>query len=277
MRSRVLELYVKNGFMRMPLGKVKIQKLADYIEQPSKRVCPACHLKPQYHGSFYTCTCCPKCGKPLQKVVDVDPATTRERVSWKCDVDGFQEVPKYSTWQDLDCVLPNGDPIVKTKLPVGDDGYSEADVKIMELTEFIKHVDSTVTDYGVTIDNKQTAENIKKLLIAVRVLGKVILLHFNDTFEERIGILTTSISNRIIIKEIIPSNIARVAETVKIDVANITEKDIAEANAFVSTLPKATEEDLTVKDYRTIGLDQMDLSEKVTELNSLIASLPKTN
>jgi len=103
----------------------------------------------------------------------------------------------------------------------------------------------------------------------MRNLGKVILVHFNDTFEERVAILTTSLSNRIILKEIIPLNLLDQRETMKIDFTQVTDKDVAEAETFIKQLPKAEESLLYVHDYRINGVEA-PVSPQVLELEAII-------
>lgn len=125
--------------------------------------------------------------------------------------------------------------------------------------------------YGLVAKDETTARNIKKLLVAIKALGKVILLTFKDTYEERVAILTQSVSGRILLKEIIPLNLAEIRETMRADLSNISEKEMVEAKAFISMLPKATEDLLTVSDYRTVGLGKKVVSSKVLELEEILA------
>jgi len=105
----------------------------------------------------------------------------------------------------------------------------------------------------------------------MRNLGKIIVLHFNDTYEERIAVLTTSISNRIILKELVPLNLADIEETMRVSLENVTEKDVQEAEAFIKQLPTATEDLFYVHDYRIQGLDVKKVSPKVLELEAILA------
>jgi hypothetical protein len=78
----------------------------------------------------------------------------------------------------------------------------------------------------------------------------------------------------VILKEIIPLNLAEISETLKVDVATVTEQDITEATALIGQLPLAKEEDLMVSDYRTIGLKEGPVeSPKVQSLKEILAQM----
>jgi len=104
----------------------------------------------------------------------------------------------------------------------------------------------------------------------MRNLSKVVLIRFNDTYEERVCVLTTSISNRIILKEIIPLNLAEIKETMRVSLENVTPQEVNEAEQFVKMLPPATEDLLSVNDYRVKGIGKK-VSPRVLELEQIIA------
>jgi hypothetical protein len=252
----------------MPIATVTIKNFAKLLEAKTELVCPKCNRKPTWIGG-YTCTCCSKCGKPMEAVV-VDEKGT---IQYKCSEDGWQEPSYYKTWQSLKRILPDGTELKKEKLT--GEGDVEADAYIMDLPEFSKYADATMTEYGVLVRDSTSALNLKKLLIAMHNLGKVIILHFNDTYEERVCILTTSISNRIILKELIPLNLADIQETMKVSFEGLTDKDIAEAETFIKQLPKATEDILYVHDYRLKGIEVPQVSPKVLELEQILTKMEK--
>jgi len=259
-----------SGF-EMPVASVKIQKFADVLTPETELLCPRCKEKPRWEGG-YTCTCCPKCGQPMEAVV-VDEKDT---VNYKCAEDGWQELSHYNHWSQLLRVdKATGEPIVQTKYTEADKDVV-ADAYIMDLKDFSSIADATLNEYGVTVTEEASARNLRKLLIATKNLGKVILIHYFDTYEERIAILTTSISNRIILKEIIPLNLADIKETMRIDLAGITEKDVAEAEQFVKQLPTAKESLLYVSDYRVKGIKTKAVSPKVMELEAIISRAKTT-
>jgi len=247
----------------MPVATLSIKKFADVLQAETKLVCPRCGNEPKWVGG-YVCECCPKCGKPLEKVVVDEKGTT----NYKCPEDGWQEPSFFKHWSQLKRTLPDGKELVKPKLTTGEE--VEAEAYIMDISEFSKYADATQTEYGVIVKDSTSAQNLKKMLIAMEKLGKVVLLHFNDTYEERICILTTSISKRIILKELIPLNLADIEETMKISFEGVTDKDIAESEAFIKQLPKAEESFLYVHDFRTLGIEPLKVSPKVLELEAII-------
>jgi hypothetical protein len=81
-----------------------------------------------------------------------------------------------------------------------------------------------------------------------------------------------------VLKELIPLNLADIRETMKADLSNITDKDIAEAEAFIKQLPQATEDLLYVHDYRLQGLEEVPkASPKVIELEEILTKMKKEN
>jgi len=218
----------------MPIASVHIQKFADILEQETELICPACGKKPPFKGG-YDC----ECGA------------------------------HYGHWSQLKRVLKgNGEEIVKERFTSGEDVTAEA--YIMGTEEFAKYVDATACEYGVIVKDETSAVNLKKLLIATKNLNKVVLIRFKDTYEERVAILTTSISGRIILKDLIPLNLADIKETMKIDLETVSKEDLAEAEQFVKRLPVAKEEMLNVSDYRTKGISKEKVSPKVIELEAIL-------
>jgi len=271
LRPRTIKIAVRLSGMEVPVASVKIQKFADVLEPHTELVCPVCKGKPKWNGG-YDCTCCPKCGKPLERHV-VDEKGT---VNWKCPEDGWQEPCHYNHWSQLLRVdKATGEPIVKTKFT--EDGKPVvADAFIMDLKEFSTIADATLREYGVTVTEEASAQNLRKLLIATKNLGKVVLIKYFDTYEEVVAILTTSISNRIILKEIIPLNLLDQKETMRINLSGVTEKDVAEAEQFVKLLPIAKEDLLYVSDYRTKGVEVKPVTPKVLELEAILAKAKAT-
>jgi hypothetical protein len=221
----------------MPLATIVVQKFADMMKPETELLCPKCGAKPAWRG-FYECVC---------------GAT-------------------YNHWSKLKrVVLGTGEEVKQVKLLEGE-GPVQAQAYVMSLEEFAKYVDATSEEYGVVTKDQASAANLKKLLIAMRNLGKVILIRFNDTYEQRVAILTTSISNRIILKEIIPLNLAEIKETMRVSLENVTPQEVNEAEQFVKMLPPATEDLLSVNDYRVKGIGKK-VSPRVLELEQIIAQV----
>ena len=239
MKPRTIKLSVSvMGMARMPIATVVIQKFADQHDwkKSTALICPECGKKPKYH-SGYECEC------------------------------GF----KGATWQSLKRVLKaTKEAIVKPRLIQPKEDVL-ADLFCMSIEEFSKYIDATRAEYGVTVTDETSARNLKKLIIATEKLGKVILLRYNDTYEKVVGILTLSMSNRVIIKDIIPLNLLEAKETVRVNIAEVKPEELAEAEAFVKMLPEAEEEQFNVDDYRTLGLEEKPISEKVLELEAIIS------
>lgn len=251
MRPRKIKVSIQLSGFTMPIGELKVKKFADYRgianeswrSKNTERICPDCGGVPQWSG-HYTCPC----GKT------------------------------YNHWSKLKQILKaTKEAIVMARLiPEGQDVIAKASV--MEEDEFNQYVDATAEEYGVVTNDSTSALNVKKLLIATKLLRKVILLTFNDTYEQRICILTTSISGRVVLKELIPLNLLETEETMKVSLSDVSEKELAEAKQFVNMLPHAEEDMLTVSDYRIVGLEAGTevVSEKVLQLEEVLKKLEAT-
>jgi hypothetical protein len=223
----------------VPIAKLKIVKLVDQLKPKTELVCPKCGAVPRY-SSGYECACGERYGhhSQLRKVVK---ATGEE---------------------------------VKPQRLIGEKEDVHAHLWKMKLEDFSKYTDATVSEYGVTVSDEMGVLNLKKLLIAAKLLNQVIILTFKDTYEERIALLTVTESRRVVLKEILPLNIADVRETLKVNFEGLTQREIEEAKAFVSTLPDATEEHLVVHDYRTVGVEERTvISEKVEDLSTILEKI----
>lgn len=223
------------------LGKITVKKFADQKEANTTLLCPNCFaegrtVKPKWTGGYD----CEECGS------------------------------HYNHWSNLKRVLnSNGQPVHKERL-IEKGEKPVANLYVIPLEKFADYVDATSNEYGVEAEDKTAAENLRKLLIASEKLNKVIVILFNDTYEERICILTTSISNRILLKEIIPLNLLLVKETLTVSLEEVTPEEIAEAQEFVKLLPTATEEMFTVDDYRTEGIEATIESPKAVQLEEIL-------
>jgi len=250
----------------MPIATLKIKRFANMLKPKTQLVCPKCGNKPKWEAK-YVCICCPYCGKPMEKHI-VDEKGT---IQYKCPEHGWQEPSTYTNWQQLKRITLDGREIKKERLVTGEE--VEAQVYVMPIEKFSQYADATLDEYGIVVDDPTSALNLKKMLVALQKLNKVIILRFNDTYEQRICLLTVNLSGRVVLKEIIPINLADIKETMRIDLTNITEKDIQEAQALLSQLPEATEEILKVSDYRTIGIEAPKTSPKVIQLEQILAKV----
>lgn len=264
MRSRKLRLVTRIGGLRVELGTVTIKKFADTLKAETKLVCPRCNRQPEWHGG-YDCTCCPLCGKPMEAHVVNEKGT----IQYKCAEHGWQLPSHYNHWSQLKRVLPDGTDIEKPKLTTGE--TVEAEISVMDIWEFRNYSDATSNEYGLTVKDVKSAEALRKLLIASRNLGFVLILRWVDTYHEIIALLMTSISNRILLKEIIPLNLLDQKETMRIDYSKVSDADVREAEGFIKQLPKADRKTLIVQDYRLEGIELVKESPKIVELETILA------
>lgn len=260
MRPRTVDIVVTMSGMTMPLATVSIQLFASILEADTALVCPKCGQIPAWHGG-YDCTCCPICGKVMEQTSE----------GLKCAEHGIQKSVHFNHWSMLKRVVKGtGEIVTKTKF-TGEKETVKAQAYIMELSDFAKYIDATCNEYGITVKDENSAKNLRKLLIATKNLQKVIFVRFKDTYEERVSVLTLSMSNRIILRELIPLNLQDIKETLRVDLNSVTPQEIEEASAFVKMLPTAKEELLNISDYRTIGITTKAESPKVVELEQIIA------
>jgi hypothetical protein len=264
MRPRKLVIKTNLFGIEQTLATLTISKFAEFLQPKTTLVCPNCGQKPEWHGG-YDCVCCPICGKPLEKI-DSDGKGT---IKFKCAEHDFQTPSHYNHWSQLKRIDAHGAEIKKERLT--GEGDVTAYAFVMDLPEFSKYADATADEYGVIVTDDGSARAMKKLLIAMEKLGKVIVMHFNDTYEERVAILTTSISKRILLKEIIPLNLLDQKETMRVSFEGITDKDVQEAEEYLKHLPKASEDLLYVHDYRLQGVEAQKVSPKVLELEAIMS------
>ena len=240
MRRRKLSLVATLGGFPMRLGEVGIEDFAKVREADTTLVCPDCGAKPSWLGQ-YTCSC----GKT------------------------------YNHWSKLKRIVTATREVVEqVKLTVAGEP-SQAIVFVMRAEEFSKrYADAILKEHGITAEDTTTAKNVQKLLIAVERLGMVVIVRFKDTYEERICLLSVNQSNRAVLREIIPMNLAKITETLRVDMDAVTEQDITEAQQLIKMLKQADEEVFIVHDHRTIGLEAIPLeSPKVQTLQEILAQV----
>jgi len=223
--------------MTMPIATIKIAKISDIKKPKTVLLCPQCGSKPTYF-SRYVC----ECGLRVRH------------------------------WSGLKRVVQGTmEEIVKTRL--NDSKTVDAKVFVMSGEEFSQYADITYAEYGLVVSETTSANNLRKLIIASKELGYVVLIRFNDTYEERICVLDISLSGRVILRELIPLNLVDLRETLKIDLSEIREYEVNEAKRLVEMLPKATEKELIVHDYRTIGIGEEVISPKVVQLERIVKKI----
>jgi hypothetical protein len=192
----------------------KERELKDYTDL----VCPTDNKKTQYQPSSYKCTC------------------------------GFTA----TTWQSLKRVLKGTTtPVEMPTLTKGNSEIEVARIYTKAVEAFAKEALFTRgSERPVTAEDDGSIVNLYKLLVAQAALNRVIILKWNDTKEETVGILTATENGDIVLREIIPTNLVIVGERLKLDKSKLTEKDIEEAKQFLKQIPEATKDVLEVADYR---------------------------
>jgi hypothetical protein len=237
MRSRKLRITAYVNAMQIAIGDVKIVKFADVRQPETELVCPSCGARPSWTGG-YQCTC----GQ------------------------------KYNHWSRLKRILKaTGQEILKVKF-TEDKQAIEGQAFVLERKVFAeRYSDAILEEKGIVAENPSTAKNVRNLLIASKMLDKVVVVAFKDTYEERTCLLTLSESNRVLLREIIPQNILELEETMRADVSNVSERDIEAAKKFVELLPPPTEDVFLCHDYRAVGVGAAEKpSEKVVELEAIL-------
>lgn len=246
MRRRTLKVVTTFGGFSLPLGEFLIDSLASMYDytKATRLVCPKCGLEPDRQPPYY----CRECGV------------------------------SYTSWSQLKRVTKDTHREFKKERLLPPKTQAVASIYRMTTAEFgEKYADATLSEAGITVKDPNSAMNLMKLVVAVERLNEVIILRWNDTYEERIALLTLSPSGRILLKEVIPMNLLRMKETLKVDMEKITEKDITEAQMLIGQIPMATDEVMTVSDFRTLGLEQVPTeaipTPKVQELSQILAQI----
>lgn len=223
MKNRKLKLVANVAGFDTLIAEVKIQNFADEIDvkEWTELVCPKCGGQTAWHGGY------------------------------RCPSDEIT----FGHWSQLKRVLKGTKEALSIPRLLKEKEEAVAKLSYLPSDEFsTKYVDATRQDHGekgVVLTDDASAKNLFKLLVAVEQLHYVIIAKWNDTNEEVVGLLTVSQSGRILIREIIPSNLVQVRETLFIDRKSITKAEIDEAKGFVEHfIPKATDETFAVQDYR---------------------------
>jgi len=238
MRDRKLRITAQFGAMApMPVGDVKIVKFADIRQAETELVCPSCGARPRWAGG-YDC----ECGQ------------------------------KYPHWSRLKRILKaTGQEILKVKF-TEEKTVVQALAFVLPRKDFAeRYSDATLEEKGIVAQDASTARNLMNLLIATQLLEKVIVVAYKDTYEERTCLLTLSMSNRVLLKEIIPMNILELEETMRADVSKVSQQELETAKKFVEMIPPPTEEIFVCHDYRAVGVEAAEKpSGKVVELEAIL-------
>jgi hypothetical protein len=223
LKNRKLRLVANVSGFDTLIAEVKIQNFADEIDvkEWTDLVCPSCGTKPFWKGGYV----CPN------------------------------DSQAFNHWSKLKRVIKGTATALSIPRLLKEKEEAVAKLSYLTTDEFShNYVDATRKDEGekgIILTDSASARNLFKLLVAVEQLKYVIIAKWNDTTEEVVGLLTVSASGRILIREIIPSNLVQVRETLFIDRKSITKQEVEEAKAFVEHfIPKATDETFAVADYR---------------------------
>lgn len=251
MKPRKLRLVAKVSGFPTAIAEVHIQNFASEAELKdyTELVCPNCLEPTEYHPATYECKKC------------------NQTFSW---------------WGKLVRVIKGTK--VKLEMPrlIKEKEVAVGELYKMKRSEFAKYCDAVKTEKGITVEDANSAHNLFKLLVATEKLGYVIIVRYNDTYEEVIGLLKISDSGRIKLQEIIPINLAKIKESLMLNRDEISDKDVEEAAAFVEQfIPKCDEEKLKAHDYRTAWLEKHvqeqpeKEAEKVVQLKEIMAMVAK--
>lgn len=255
MKNRKLKLVATISGFDTLIAEVKLQNFADEIDvkEWTELVCPICGKPTEYHGGYV----CPN------------------------------DKSAYNHWSKLKRVIRGTAKALTVPHLLKDKEEAVGRLSYIPFKDFAKNfVDATRQDggeKGITLVNTDSAsaKNLFKLLVAVERLKCVIIAKWNDTTEEVVGLLTVSASGRILIREIIPSNLVQVRETLFIDPSLITEGEVEEAKQFIEHfIPKATPETFAVADYRAQWKDGIGTTapvapepQKVADIKAIMAQL----
>lgn len=259
MKNRKLKLMANVAGFDTVIAEVKIQNFADEVDvkEWTELVCPICGEPTQWHGGY---------------VCQKDNAT-------------------YNHWSKLMRVIRGTKTALKIPRLLDEKEEAVAHLFYLPVDEFAKgYVDATRQENGekglVIAEKKEDkaramAINLFKCIVAVEKDGKVIIAKWNDTNEEVIALLERSRSGRIVFREIIPSNLVSVRETLFLDENAITPADVKEAGDFIKHfIPKATPETFEVKDYRAQWKEGRaaeapaePVGEKVADIKAIMAAM----
>jgi len=201
------------GFAGVSLGKYELKRLGEK-NIPTINVCPKCVVVPE-HVKSETAYKCPQCGT------------------------GF------TSWYQLKRAIKSGETIV----PLPDrqsERTAKASLKLLDLSEVRGLV--TRAEFAVLPAGDQEKANLQKLGNMLRKYNKVALfkLVFRKGAEAHLMYVTVADDGMIMVREIVPLNLVEpLPYGVVFAEAEVDEKEVEE---LMQGMPKATEEDLNIKD-----------------------------
>ena len=243
MQNRKVRLVAHLMGMTMPIGVVSIATYSQERKAEPDRYCPEDGEKPDWIGYR-----CPKCST------------------------------EYSHWSRLKAYIKGTmTPFVMERLIPETKGYvPDVELFRMERQQFASKYSAITKDpHPIVPEDNNTATNLMKLAIAVQRMSQVIIFRWKETYTENIGLLGVSMSNDLVLQEIIPENLAvrKGVTTIKVDPDKATAEDVEGAKMLLNNIPLATEETFLVHDYRTNGLVEPVKTEQpeVLELAAILA------
>jgi len=223
-RPRRIRLTASLGpFQYIPMGEFKVMDYArNLYEKASEggatvRLCPRCGGKPEWQGGY---RCPPPCGA------------------------------EYKHWSQLKWALGNGVEIVRQRL-IPPKEVPQASIHFLPREEYSKnHVSAVEHQYGIIPEDEKAAKNLRLLLVAVSEMGHVIILRFPDNDVWRVCSLTVGEDARVVLNELVPTNLLEVEETLRMDISGIRPELVEQAKALLANIPRADETVFQVDDYR---------------------------
>jgi len=201
------------GFAGVSLGKYELKRLGER-KIPTVNVCPKCLVVPDHVKSDIAYKC-PKCGS------------------------GFK------SWNQLRRAVKSGESV--TPLPDRQTTRTQkANLKLLDLNEMRGLV--TKAEFAILPAGDQEKANLQKLGNMLRRYKKVALfkLVFRKGAEAHLMYVTVADDGMIMIREIVPLNLL---EPLPYGVVFADEEvDEKEVEELMQGMPKATEEDLNIKD-----------------------------
>jgi len=259
MKPERIEIVAKAFGFEHSYGVFSILPYADTYRPKTEWRCPKDNVAPAHTSQLYKC---PTCGDTWTNWNAKSPSGA------------------YMTPYIKETNISYDGPTLEPDRPAKDPPPRKAYISTMPRTKFAEQEGDAAYDrpYGlIPVDNNkvgisEAAKNLMKLVIAVDRLDTVITLNWVEGKVEQKVLLTVSMSNRILLQPVIPSNLLVVKETVMVDTTKINEEDLVQAKAFISALPVATEDTFVAHDFRAKGVDYASkVSEKAVALEKILA------
>jgi len=218
------------GFAGVSLGKFELKKLGER-QIKTVNVCPKCQTVPERvkHDVEYRC---PKCGA------------------------------EFKGWYQLQRAYKAGEKLIPLP-PRKTTKTEKASLKLLDLAEVRGLI--TRSEYAIIPAGEQEKKNLQKLGNMLRKFNKVALFKvcFRKGAEEHLMYVTVADDGMIMVREIIPLNLV---EPLPYGVVFCSDEvDEKEVEELMNAMPKATEEDLCIKDEVIEALAQAPETEDLAK------------